>query len=107
MKYIGDILYDEDLIRGENRFVIFGAGKYGRKILQYLENNNVKKSIVCFCDSNIQLERQNINGIPIIGVMDAITRYPEAEYLVAGKYSREMYRLLKDKLVKKIHLLFI
>lgn len=107
MKYIGDILYDEDLLKDENRFVIFGAGKYGKKVLQYLENNNVKKNVVCFCDSNIRLCHQSIDNIPILYVNDAVIDYPNVDYLIAGKYSRDMYRILQEKAVKKIHLLFI
>ena len=48
MKYIGNIIYDEELLEDGNHFVIFGAGKYGKKILQYMDANKVKKNVICF-----------------------------------------------------------
>lgn len=44
MVYVGNILYDDELKCTGNKLVIFGAGVYGRKVLRYLELNDLKKT---------------------------------------------------------------
>ena len=107
MKYIGNIIYDEELLEDGNHFVIFGAGKYGKKILQYMDANKVKKNVICFFITDCQMKKQDMEGIPIININDAAEQYPDAGYLIAGKYAEEMYRILKEKSMKEIHFLFI
>ena len=34
MEYVGNILYDNNLLDKDRKFVIFGAGCYGQKILK-------------------------------------------------------------------------
>ena len=103
MEYIGDIIYDDKLVNKDNKFVIFGAGVYGRKVLSYLELNGLRDSIVCFCDSNETLAGQNIGGIPICMVNDVCEKYADAVYLVSGVYAKEMLEILMEKHIFKIH----
>ena len=103
MEYIGNILYDEKLTDKDNKLVIFGAGVYGRKILNYLDLNGLMDSIICFCDSNEKLEGQDIQGIPIYKVRDVCGRYKDAIYLVSGGYAKDMIRILKKEKICKIH----
>lgn len=107
MEYIGNILYDESLLKKNRKFIIFGAGVYGRKILQYLDINGVKNNIICFCDSDDSLGGQNIEGIPICQIKDVCLQHPNEIYLLSGKYSKEMYKILKENAIRKIHILFI
>ena len=53
------------------------------------------------------MKKQDMEGIPIININDAAEQYPDAGYLIAGKYAEEMYRILKEKSMKEIHFLFI
>ena len=48
MVYAGNILYDKTLLESDKKFIIFGAGICGRKILMYLEWNGVKDNVICF-----------------------------------------------------------
>ncbi len=48
----------------ENTVVIWGAGQYGRVILQLLKNFDVKVSY--FCDSSTDKWKTEIDGIPVI-----------------------------------------
>ncbi len=107
MEYVGNIIYDNNLLDKDRKFVIFGAGRYGRKILKYMDLNGVKESVICFCDSDIEIEGQHIEGIPVCQIKDAIAQYSDAEYMVGGKYSKEMYHILDENLIRKIHILFI
>ena len=107
MEYIGDILYDDVLLAESGRLIIFGAGAYGRRILHYLERNGVKKNIICFCDSNDELSGKEVEVVPVCYVGGICRRHSDATYLVAGKYSKEMYQILKEKGIQKTHVLFV
>lgn len=107
MEYIGNILYDESLLAEDGRLIIFGAGVYGQRVLRYLTVNGVKNHVLCFCDSNEALDGTEREGIPIHSVGDACQQYPDASYLVAGTYSKEMYQILREKGIQKIHVLFL
>ncbi len=107
MKYIGNILYDEVLLDKDKKFVIYGAGTYGKRILSYLELNQVQKQIICFCDSNNKVAGQSIQGIPIVSPSLALVNYPDVDYLISGKYAKEIYGVLKENSIKKIHWLFL
>ncbi|MCI8801088.1 hypothetical protein NSB25_19270 [Acetatifactor muris] len=107
MEYVGNILYDKKLLDTSRRFIIFGTGIYGHRILNFMDLNGVKRNIVCFCDSNIVKSGQYIEGIPVCWVNDAIAQYSGTEFLIAGKYVREMYRTLNENFIGKIHILLI
>ncbi len=107
MEYIGDILYDEALLQEGKRFVIFGAGVYGQKVLQYLEQNGFRNNVICFCDSNHTKKEQEIEGILVRQTKEAFRLYPDAEYLISGNYMKEMYQCLKEASIGKIHFLWL
>lgn len=104
MEYVGNILYDDKIRCRDSRFVIFGAGIYGKKILKYLELNGLIKNVICFCDSSDKLEKCDINGIPVYQTDNVIKEFSDADYLVGGKFAKEMCQTLKDNGIKKIHL---
>ncbi|MEZ3472097.1 MAG: hypothetical protein K1W27_04515 [Lachnospiraceae bacterium] len=104
MVYAGNILYDKSLFEADKKLIIFGAGICGRKVLTYLDRNGVKDNVVCFCDSFIKTKK-DVAGIPVLNVTDACEQYPDLEYLICGKYEREMYDILRKKSIRKIHIL--
>lgn len=105
IKYIGDILYDEHLFTRDIKIVIFGAGRYGKRVLEYLEQMGVKDRVICFCDSNSSLGNVDIMGIPVWKNIEVCKEYPNADYLISGKFAREMYDFLKENLIDRIHIL--
>ena len=106
MKYIGNILYDEKLSCETKKLIIFGAGVYGRRILRYLDINGIKHHVICFCDSDRTMDGKYIDGIPVRYEEDVCRKYLDADYLISGKYMKEMYQALKEKSIEKIHILF-
>ncbi len=107
MEYVGNILYDNNLLDKDRKFVIFGAGCYGQKILKYMDLNGAKERVICFCDSNIEMDGQHIQEIPVFQVKDVIAQHSEVTYLLGGKYSKEMYHILEANLIRKVHILFV
>ncbi len=107
MEYAGNILYDRKILEGPDNLIIFGAGSYGRKILEYLRQNGREKNIVGFCDSDKEKAGSRMEGISVYQLAEACQRYPDAAYLIAGKYITEMYRLLQDNGIRKVHFLFL
>lgn len=105
--YIGNILYDEKLFKSRSRVVIFGSGICGKNVAKYLQENGMRDKIVCFCDSNKNLRNSYTMGIPIWGSSEVCRSYPDADYLIGGKYSRKMYEFLKERQIEKIHILVI
>lgn len=104
MEYMGNILYDGKLSDRSRRFVIFGAGDYGRRVLHYLELNGLKDNVICFCDSDEALEGKKAGGVQIRRAKEIFRKYPEADYLISGRYCREMRRILKMEGIEKIHM---
>lgn len=106
MVYIGNILYDEKLLCEKKNLIICGAGVYGQRILRYLEINGVKQYVICFCDSNESLNGKYIEDIPVRLLGDVCQEYLDADYLVSGRYVKEIYQMLREKSIEKIHVLF-
>ncbi len=105
IEYIGNVLYDKKILQDDIKIVIFGCGIYGKKIAEYLVKKGIKDSIICFCDSNSALECCDIMGIPVRKPKEICRYYPGANYLIGGKFSREMYEELKKNMIKKIHII--
>lgn len=107
IEYIGSILYNKKILEKGNTIVIFGTGICGKRVAEYLEKNGAKNCIICFCDSNYDLAGCDIMGIPIWKPSEVCKKYPNADYLISGKYSWEMYDFLKKNCINKIHILVI
>ncbi len=107
MEYVGNIVYD-DLLKHEGmELVIFGAGKSGRKIYDFLQRNGKAGNVSFFCDRNEALWGKKVEGVEIIDPMQAVTSEIEYHFLVSGLYADEMIKFLQKNDVRKIHLLFI
>lgn len=107
MEYVGNIIYDEELFSEKREFIIFGAGKNGKRILEYLDRNGLKKKIKCFGISNVEQNGSSVENIPVCQIGDVCRQYPNATYLVSGRYIREMCQTLIGYNMKKIHVLFL
>lgn len=107
IEYIGNIIYDEKLLMSGNKIIIFGTGIYGKRVAEYLKKRVAKDRILCFCDSDSELEDCDIMGIPVRNPIEVCKRYPNEDYLISGKFSREMYEFLKENYIDKIHILVL
>lgn len=107
MDYIGNILYDSLLLENDNDIIIFGTGKCGRKILEYLQVNQKEKNIQGFCDSDKEKIGCYIDKIPVFYSVEAFKKFPNASYLISGRYAEEMLKILQENKIRKTHFLFL
>lgn len=106
MEYVGNIIYDMFLKQNDMKLVIFGAGRSGRKVYEYLDRNNKAQHVKYFCDRNADLWGGKIEGIEIVDPMQILCDV-KYHFLVSGNYANEMTEFLISNGVKKIHLLFL
>lgn len=85
----------DNMLRKEKRdIIIFGAGLYGRKTKKNLDCCK-KYNIKAFCDNNKGICGQNIDGIQILTVEDAIKDSNSIIVVASRLYGSEMYEQLK------------
>ena len=63
-------------VRDNSGFVVFGAGKLGRKVARAIHP-------VSFCDNNRKLWDTRIDGIPVESPADAVKHHPDATFVVS------------------------
>ena len=107
MKYVGNSIYDEILTDNQIKFVIYGAGKTGKKIYDFFDINDRTSSILCFCDKNSILWNTEYKGIKIVNPEEVIQEYSECHFLVGGEYKEEIAEYLMANEIKTIHILFL
>lgn len=104
MEYIGNILYDRQLIE-DVPIVIYGAKGAGKLFLRFLQNNSWDKKVKCICDRNEDLWGMQLEGIGIVSPEEAIRKYKDAVFLVGGNRADEMLKVLFEAEIERIHLL--
>lgn len=57
--------------------------------------------MICFCDSNESLNGKYIEDIPVRLLGDVCQEYLDADYLVSGRYVKEIYQMLREKSIEK------
>lgn len=107
VEYIGNMLYDKKILDNGKKIIIFGSGLCGKRVAEYIVKSGGRDSIICFCDSNYGTEKNEIMGIPVLEPSEVCKKYPNADYLISGKYSWQMYDFLKINFINKIHILVI
>lgn len=82
------------MLRAPKRLVLFGAGKYGEKILTALKREGID-TVQCFCDNSSSAVGNLIDGLEIISPQDAVEQYADACFVITPKdYENEILRQL-------------
>lgn len=66
----------------KSNIVIFGAGKAGRRVR--VELDGLSSEIIAFADN--RLKGKMLLGTPIYGLSDCISKYPDANYIIASYF---------------------
>lgn len=83
----GDELNDVLEQAGEENMVIFGAGQVGKRITGLMQQHANHVQVVC--DNSSQLQGMKIEGVPVISVGAAVSRFPDAVYVIANRKNAE------------------
>lgn len=76
----------------QSDIVIWGTGEFGQGIARFLVNHlNLKQNIKCFCDSfHDDSVYKEIESIPVFSPIKSVAEYPQAVYLIASDFSKEI-----------------
>ena len=98
--YILDESKDRDL-------VIFGAGSWGSKIVDVLQQNNAK--VLGICDNSKELQNTVKYGFEISPVEIAVKKFSNASFLIANRKNSDIMRrqLLENGIKAENILVFI
>ncbi len=93
--------YEKELlkkIKDENRIALYGAGKYGKIFLKYLETQGLRDKVKGIVVSSLDGNVKELNGIPVIELEKFLQSEP-AFLLVTvwGKTQEEIENGLKEK----------
>ena len=80
------------------QIAVYGAGGFAREVAWLVEDCNVDQNyaVVCFIDDDPTLHGQVLNGIPVMSLADAYTRFPQA-HVVSGIGTPRKRELTMDK----------
>ena len=104
MDYIGVVEKDLALKNAEH-IIIYGAGNVGKQTMHYLKDNGMGEKIRCFIDNNSNIWGTYIEDIAVMGISEAIYRYPKGIYLVASMSVRQMVESLLWSGAEHIHII--
>lgn len=79
----------------QSQIVIVGAGRFGRRLYETLDDEGAATRICCACDNNrnggLQLQRV----LPVLSVETAVKTYPDAYYIITPReYENELLQQL-------------
>lgn len=80
--------------------IIIGAGGFGREVAWLVERINQVSATYCmlgFADDNEQLHNQTVGKYPVLGGLDVLGEYPEAELVCAVGSSR-----VREAIVRRV-----
>ena len=103
MTHIGSIVYDVEKMKKSDTLLIYGAGKTGILILDYLKANNLSDRVKGFID-NFRCGG-SVSVYKIYSLSDAEKMFPNGEILIGGNYAREMYLSLDCNARRRCHLI--
>lgn len=107
MEYVGNIIYDMFLMQTDTELVIFGAGRSGRRVYEFLDRNGKAQNVKYFCDRNQNLWGKRIEDIEVVNPVLVITSENKYHFLVSGDYADDMTEYLLQNGIERIHLIFI
>ena len=87
----------EGLLNGDKPLVMLGCGSDGMRMLDYLQQRDALKRLVCLADNDCSLQGQERGGKTILSLKVASMRYPGAVWIVTSlNYSDVLTEQLKS-----------
>lgn len=77
--------------------VIWGTGSSGLAFRRFLEDFGALDSLKCFCDSYTQdVSNKELAEVKICSPYEAYRQYPNATYVIASSYRRQILKFIED-----------
>ncbi len=93
-------------LKSYNELIIFGAGEYGRIIVEDLEQHGIS-TIQCICDNNPKVIEKEMWGYKVLTPESALLAYKDACFVITPKeYENEILSQLIHMGVTIEHILF-
>lgn len=105
MEYFGNIIYDDKLKDRTGTFAIYGAGRFGKKLYEYMELNDLADQVRCFCDRDPALQGTTCKGLPVISP-EELMGDEGIHILFGGNYAYEILEYWIDHHMNRLHFLY-
>jgi FkbM family methyltransferase len=80
----------------QKKIILFGAGNISLLYLDFFKKHNLEGRIM-FGDNNPQKSGTQFEGLPVLGLKEISTRYPDCHILITSlRYFEEIYNSLKE-----------
>lgn len=88
-----------EYLKKQDRIIIYGAGLYGRRVLEFLTRQGLKARVECFAVTDEQENAQEVDGIAVRPVRTLLKWKTSAAVIVAvsEKRQQEILQLLKGQ----------
>ena len=96
-------IYEKNLLsqlkKGE-QFVLYGAGKYAKAFLHYLETKHLKEKITKVVVSSLMDNGAELEGIPLVSVKDFSDKSSMLLVALGGNFHKEIEDILKAEKIE-------
>lgn len=89
-----------DLLKEGEQFALYGAGKYAKGFLHYLETKHLKEKINKIVVSSLTDNAAELEGIPLISVKDFSDKCSELLVTLGGHFHKEIEDTLRVEGIK-------
>lgn len=104
ISYIGTVRNDYKIGDAE-KIVIYGAGKVGKEVWEFLQMKGWQEKAVCFCDNSPEMQGKEVQGLPVLSLPEACSKCPDGTYLIASLCVRQMAERLLQNGIEDIHII--
>lgn len=80
----------------DRRIVLFGAGAYGKMMIQAFDDIGMKRNIIAICD-NYEKEFDSLEGIPVLKIEDVEKTEDDYVVVISSQYEDEIRSSLKNE----------
>lgn len=101
-------VYEEKLLlqfEGNEQFALYGAGKYARAFLHYLEQKNVKEKIKTIVVTSITDNAADLSGIPLIPITEFSGRKEKILVALGANFHKEIENTLRAEKIDHYQLI--
>lgn len=93
------------LLKEQEQFALYGAGKYAKAFLQYLEKKQLKEKIKKIVVTSLADNETSLNGIPLISVKEFSDKDIKLLVTLGGNFHKEVEDTLRKERIENYQLI--